>query len=178
MDGIYGILHAKVRLDTNIHCNLLLYSCCTIFITNWIRTKIFKLLRILLSSTGIAYVFVMSSTELLIKQLLVKNACIPFLRAELRFDQMGFVNSLHCPVMQVKRIPPFHKRDQVLSNEVVSGHAEKRNVFKQSRDIFIRFVAVRLVIRNMIGDHSATSHCVSRSLPADISKKRHTYIYY
>ena len=61
--------------DNNIHCNLLLCDCCTIFIANWIRTKIFKFLSIPLSSTRLAEVFVLSSTALLIKQLLIKNMC-------------------------------------------------------------------------------------------------------
>ena len=39
---------------TNINYNLLLYSCCTIFIANRILTIIFKLLSIPRSSTGIA----------------------------------------------------------------------------------------------------------------------------
>ncbi len=51
----------------------LLYSCCMIYIANWTSTRIFKLLSIPLSSTRIAYVFVLSSTDLLIKQLLIKK---------------------------------------------------------------------------------------------------------
>ncbi len=49
-----GILHTEVCQGNNIHYNLLLYSCCKIFIANWISTKIFKLLSISISSTGIA----------------------------------------------------------------------------------------------------------------------------
>ena len=43
-----------------------------IFIENWIKTNILKLLGIPLSSTVIAEVFVLSSTDLLLKQLLIK----------------------------------------------------------------------------------------------------------
>ncbi len=46
--NVNGILHTKVCQGTNIHCNLLLYSSCTISIANWIRTrtKVFKCLAI------------------------------------------------------------------------------------------------------------------------------------
>ncbi len=46
---------------------ILFYSCCTFFIANWIRTKIFILLCMSLSSTRITSIFVLSSTALLIE---------------------------------------------------------------------------------------------------------------
>ncbi len=70
------ILHINVCRSTNIHYNLLLNSGCTIFMDIWTWSRIFYLLSIPLSSTGIAWVFFLSSTDLLIKQLLIReNAC-------------------------------------------------------------------------------------------------------
>ncbi len=69
------ILHTKIFRGCNIHCNILLYGCSAIFIDNWIRTNILKLLKILLSITRIAKVFILLSTALLFKQLLIKKTC-------------------------------------------------------------------------------------------------------